>query len=269
MERNIVFCCDGTANQKGKVNTNVVHLLRRIPTHGPNPREPHSAESPRRQHQQILAYEPGVGTFSPLGFGRENVIGTTLGKLFGHGLTANIENGYRFLMQQVREGDRVYLLSFSRGAYAVRALSGMLRKCGLLYPGREDRIAEASRLYTGRDNEDAAARFRKQHARPRSVHFIGAWDTVGSLGYLYRNRPFFETRLSPEKSPTPATPWPSTNDAPSSRPCCGMKAAPNPDRPTSSYGSPAPTPTLAAATNSASSPKSPCNGCWKKPPRPA
>lgn len=100
MERNIVFCCDGTANQKGKVNTNVVHLLRRIPTHGPNPREPHSAESPRRQHQQILAYEPGVGTFSPLGFGRENVIGTTLGKLFGHGLTANIENGYRFLMQQ-------------------------------------------------------------------------------------------------------------------------------------------------------------------------
>ena len=114
MERNIVFCCDGTANQKGKVNTNVVHLLRRIPTHGSSPREPHSAGSVRRQHQQILAYEPGVGTFSPLGFGRENVIGTTLGKLFGHGLTANIENGYRFPMPKYRPGDRIYPFGFPR-----------------------------------------------------------------------------------------------------------------------------------------------------------
>ncbi|WP_018871239.1 DUF2235 domain-containing protein [Thioalkalivibrio sp. ALgr3] len=182
MERNIVFCCDGTANQKGEVNTNVVHLLRRIPTTA----------------RQVSAYEPGVGTFSPFGMRRENIIGTTLGKLFGHGLTANIENGYRFLMQQVREGDRVYLFGFSRGAYAVRALSGMLRKCGLLQPGREDLVSEASRLYTGRHNEDEAARFRKQHSRPCPVHFIGAWDTVGSLGYLYRNRRFFDTRLSPE-----------------------------------------------------------------------
>ena len=198
MERNIVFCCDGTANQKGKVNTNVVHLLRRIPTHGSSHREQHSAESIPRQHQQILAYEPGVGTFSPLGFGRENVIGTTLGKLFGHGLSANIENGYRFLMQQYRPGDRVYLFGFSRGAYAVRALSGMLHKCGLLHPGQEDRIREASCLYTRPHNEQQAAAFRRQHTRPCPVHFIGAWDTVGSLGYLYRNRRFFDTRLSPD-----------------------------------------------------------------------
>ncbi|WP_024327994.1 DUF2235 domain-containing protein [Thioalkalivibrio sp. AKL19] len=180
MERNIVFCCDGTGNQKGTVNTNVVHLLRRIPTH----------------NHQIIAYEPGVGTFSPFGLPRDNRIGTALGKLFGHGLTDKIENGYRFLMQHHREGDRVYLFGFSRGAYAVRALSGMLEQCGLLHPGQEDRVPQATRLYTRQKNPEEAAAFRSRHTRPCPVRFIGAWDTVGSLGYLYRNRRFFDTKLS-------------------------------------------------------------------------
>lgn len=182
MGRNIVYCCDGTANQKGEVNTNVVHLSRRIPKHD----------------HQVTAYEPGVGTFSPLGLPRENIIGTTLGKLFGYGLTANIENGYRFLMQHYREGDRVFLFGFSRGAYAVRALSGMLAQCGLLHPGQEGRVREATRLYTRQDNPEATADFARRHSRPCPVHFIGAWDTVGSLGYLYRNRRFFDTKLSSE-----------------------------------------------------------------------
>lgn len=65
MERNIIFGCDGTANHKGRDahHTNVVHLLRRIPTHS----------------QQIAAYEPGVGTFSPLGLPRDNLIAISLG----------------------------------------------------------------------------------------------------------------------------------------------------------------------------------------------
>jgi len=65
MERNIDFCCDGTGNQKGTVNTNVVHLLRGIPTH----------------NHQLIAHKTAVGSFSLLGLPRDNRIGTTLGKL--------------------------------------------------------------------------------------------------------------------------------------------------------------------------------------------
>ena len=61
MERNIAFCCDGTANQKGGINTNVVNLLWRISTTA----------------HQIPAYECGVGTFSPLGFERPTSAGRT------------------------------------------------------------------------------------------------------------------------------------------------------------------------------------------------
>ncbi len=268
MERNIIFCRDGTPNQKSKINNNVVHLLRRIPTHGSSPREPKSAESICRQHQQILAHEPGVGTFSLLDFGRENVIGTTLGKLFGHGRTANIENGYRFLMQRYRPGDRVYLLGFSRGAYAVRALSDMLHKCGLLHPGQEHRIREALCLYTRQHDEQQAAANRRQHTRPCPVHFIGVWDTVGSLGHLYRNRRFFHNRLSPEVAHARHAPA-IDESRPKFEALLWDETRANSTRRCNSSCSSAPMPTWAAATNNASSPKSPCNGSYRKPPQPA
>ena len=106
-----------------------------------------------------------MGTFSPFGMRRENVI-ATMGKLFGHGLTANIENGYRLPMQQYRAGDRVHLFGFSRRAYAVRALSGMFAHCGLIHPGQEDRVREATRLYTRQNNAQQTVDFRRRHTRP-------------------------------------------------------------------------------------------------------
>jgi uncharacterized protein (DUF2235 family) len=181
--RNLVFCCDGTANQYGTVNTNVVHLYQRL------------AADPATQ---LARYEPGVGTFSPLGLIDGGRIGIALGKLFGHGLTENIENGYRFLMRHYRPGDRVYLFGFSRGAYAVRALAGMLDKCGLLYPEQENLVRYATRLYNRQGNDAQAAGFAATYGRPCPVHCIGVWDTVASLGYLYRNRRFFNARLGPD-----------------------------------------------------------------------
>ncbi len=178
--RNLVFCCDGTANQYGTVNTNVVHLYQRLADDSDT---------------QIARYEPGVGTFSPFGLIDGGKIGITLGKLFGHGLTENIENGYRFLMRHYRPGDRVFLFGFSRGAYAVRALVGMLAKCGLLYPEQGNLVRYATRLYNEQGNAEAAAGFAQTYGRPCPVHCIGVWDTVASLGYLYANRRFFNARL--------------------------------------------------------------------------
>lgn len=37
-------------------------------------------------------------------------------------------SGYRFLMDNYREGDKICLFGFSRGAYTARCLAGMLNK---------------------------------------------------------------------------------------------------------------------------------------------
>ena len=184
LRRNLVVCIDGTANKYGTVNTNVVHLYERLVND---------------DDRQLTLYEPGVGTFSST-FGRTvgGAIGRTLGKLFGHGLTENIENGYRFLMRHYQPGDTIYLFGFSRGAYAVRALAGMVRKCGLLKPSLDNLAPYASRLYLEQDNDDVAAGFRETYAREAAVYCIGVWDTVKSLGYLYTRDRFFNDRLAPD-----------------------------------------------------------------------
>lgn len=50
----------------------------------------------------------------------------------GASLGTHVREAYSFLMQNYREGDKICLLGFSRGAYTARALAGMLHKVGLL-----------------------------------------------------------------------------------------------------------------------------------------
>ena len=100
MAKNIVVCCDGTGNEYGANNTNVVKLYEAIV----------------RDRDQAAFYDPGVGTFSFLGRTLGRRVGRTLGKAFGAGLQQNIEDAYRFLMDRYEPGDRLYLFGFSRGA---------------------------------------------------------------------------------------------------------------------------------------------------------
>ena len=66
---------------------------------------------------------------------------------FGYGLSENIADAYRFLMQTYQPGDRVFVFGFSRGAYTARALCGLLEMCGLLRRGSEGLIPYALRLF--------------------------------------------------------------------------------------------------------------------------
>ncbi len=54
------------------------------------------------------------------------------GSAVGVGLVARIVRGYTFLSRAYDPGDNIYLVGFSRGAYTVRALAGMILKYGLL-----------------------------------------------------------------------------------------------------------------------------------------
>src|SRR5712692_7717700 len=148
--RNLVICCDGTNNEFGETNTNVVRLVQTL-EHDPN--------------AQLVYYDPGVGTLPEPGLFSKpgKTLSKWLGLAFGRGLVRNVQKAYGFLMESWRPGDRVFLFGFSRGAYTVRVLAGLLRQIGLLMRGQEQLIPYAMRLYGAvpdRDEDDTEARSR-------------------------------------------------------------------------------------------------------------
>ena len=100
--RNIVICCDGTGNEFGEQNSNVVKLYSTLVI----------------DNAQVGYYHPGVGTMgSPTARNRIERGWTRLkGLAFGAGLMANVGDAYRYLMNTYRDGDRIFLFGFSRGA---------------------------------------------------------------------------------------------------------------------------------------------------------
>ncbi len=167
MARRIVICADGTWNRaEAKNPTNVALLQRALPTHAPDGVE------------QVVCYDPGVGTG---GF-----LDRWVGGVTGSGIGKNVRDAYEALAANYQDGDDVYFFGFSRGAYTVRSALGMLRNCWLLKPGdlNRARLREAYSIYRGREGPDdeRARRFREAHCREVSVKFLGVWDTVGALG---------------------------------------------------------------------------------------
>jgi uncharacterized protein (DUF2235 family) len=172
MPRNIVICCDGTGNQYGSANSNVVKLYWTL-----------SAED-----KQIAYYHPGVGTMgarsalSAVGKWWTKVRGLA----FGYGFSDNIADVCSFLMNEFNPGDQIFIFGFSRGAYTARALWGLLHMCGLLTAGNEALIPYALRLYKSNDpcKFEIAAGFRSTFSVPCTPYFLGLWDTVSSVGWI-------------------------------------------------------------------------------------
>lgn len=96
-------------------------------------------------------------------------------------------------MQNYREGDKVFLYGFSRGAYSVRVLAGMVRKVGLLYPDNQNMLDEAYRLFTIKTTNRESAGFKKSFSRKCEIHFLGLWDTVSSVGSIWAPKSFAYT----------------------------------------------------------------------------
>lgn len=170
--KNIVVCCDGTGNEYGAKNTNVVKLFRVIK---------------RDYVNQIAYYDPGVGTLSAMWALTKlaKAYSKAIGLAFAAGLTKHIEDAYSYLMQNYQEGDRVFLFGFSRGAYTVRALAGMLHGVGLLEKGSENLIPYASKVFKHERDRAICNGFKTTYSRECKPHFIGVWDTVSSVGWIY------------------------------------------------------------------------------------
>jgi uncharacterized protein (DUF2235 family) len=189
MAKNIVVCCDGTANEFTRDRTNVVKLFRAL------------VKDPA---VQVCYYHPGVGTMAPPGFVTKTgaLFAELAGLAFGFGLTDDLSDAYIFICKHFEPGDKLYLFGFSRGAYTARALASMLHMYGLL-PRDNDRLVpyavrimwkinrlrRRSKPGTQRDPRideyfGLAAEFKQTFSRDCRPHFVGVWDTVSSVGWF-------------------------------------------------------------------------------------
>ena len=179
--KNIVICCDGTGIEYGRNNTNVVETYALV----------------EKDAAQVAYYDPGVGTGGWEYHEKTGGLRAKGDQMTGYGLQRNVEDAYRRLMQCHEGGDRVFLFGFSRGAFTVRSLAGMLHKCGLLDVGHENLVEYASKIYNTEDNDDIAPGFRNTFGRDCPVEFIGVWDTVESL-VLNAGKKWHDHTLNPE-----------------------------------------------------------------------
>lgn len=105
--------------------------------------------------------------------------------LAGRGINRQIQAAYSWLASRYKPGDRVFFFGYSRGAYAVRSLAGVIDRVGLLRKeaATERNVRDAYRHYRYTPDSASAVDFRRLHChREVPIEMIGVWDTVKSLG---------------------------------------------------------------------------------------
>lgn len=179
MTRNIVLLSDGTGNSAAKVwRTNVWRTFEALDLSGSS---------------QVACYDDGVGTssFKPIAI---------LGGAFGYGLQRNVIALYKFACRNYRAGDRLYGFGFSRGAFTIRIVMGLIANQGLVQAASErqlDRLAQAAYRAYRRERyphlklealwQPIRNLFGPHYSKADNlaverIHFVGVWDTVSAYG---------------------------------------------------------------------------------------
>jgi uncharacterized protein (DUF2235 family) len=172
MSKRLVLCCDGTWNTPEQESggrpcpTNVTKLVRAVADTGEDGKE------------QRVFYHRGVGT---------SRWERLRGGAFGFGLSRDVKDTYRFIVENFEPGDELFFFGFSRGAFTARSTAGFVRNAGVLRPECAGRLDEAYALYRNRDRTThpratESQRFRRSYSHETRIRFIGVWDTVGALG---------------------------------------------------------------------------------------
>jgi hypothetical protein len=216
MGKNVVIYSDGTGQAGGfrfDEDRSNIYKLYRATRCGPD-----SIVDP---NAQVTFYDPGLGSQADGG----HLLGwlarwvyNLVSQATGFGITANIIDCYAALIRLWRPDDRIFLIGFSRGAYTVRCLAGVIATCGIptrisekeplrldtssthklasfavkhIYQFTSSRIRDDSNWYQKflLDTRDRIAkRFREQcdstDGKKANVYpyFIGVFDTVAALG---------------------------------------------------------------------------------------
>ena len=192
--RNIILLSDGTGNSAATATkTNVWRLYKALRL---------------RPDKQLAAYDDGVGTSG-------STVLRALGGGVGLGLARNVRDLYTYLCEHYKDGDKVYVFGFSRGAFTARTLADMIVTCGILDRRQSIQTSLLSSVPLGTDAglkasvKAAYCSYRRKHktlglaaagaaARDLYFHtpdpselpnhgqgeveFIGVWDTVDAVG---------------------------------------------------------------------------------------
>jgi uncharacterized protein (DUF2235 family) len=174
MGKKLIVCCDGTWSSPDQiVPTNVVKLKNTL------------LETDSNGIKQEICYDRGIGTNGGL-------IGKYIGGATGLGISKNIRRCYHFIAENFEIGDEIYCFGFSRGAYTVRSLVGLVASYGLL--DKQDLEQFNYNFDLMYDHYRTEPQKRQQHKHFEKVEalkartvksrikFIGVWDTVGALG---------------------------------------------------------------------------------------
>ena len=201
--RNIIVCCDGTGiseeHRTGQSMTpsNIMKIFNCIDVHD---------DDDSTSRKQVAFYEQGIATTG-------NVLTRAGAGMTGFGIATKIRIMYHWLGcnwaeygKDSEEEDSLYLFGFSRGAFAIRSLNGMIYRVGLLdlrgldskeayrrvviayKKGYQDHKCRDEWAFGGKDANGKKHRERWKFFDERDekgrvpVHFIGAFDTVGQLG---------------------------------------------------------------------------------------
>jgi len=199
MAKRIILLSDGTGNSASKVwRTNVWRVFESLDL---------------SSSDQVAFYDDGVGTssFKPLAI---------IGGAFGYGLKRNVLDLYKFVCRNYRtaaeneneygktapkgtkfENDEIYGFGFSRGAFTMRIVVGLIADQGLVRYSTEseleDKARAAYRAYRAKHFhsifrfEDIFRAIRSifvpsshnEMERPvENIRFLGLWDTVAAYG---------------------------------------------------------------------------------------
>ncbi len=191
MSKRIILLSDGTGNAAARVwRSNVWRLFESLDLTKPT---------------QVAIYDDGVGTasFRPLAL---------LGGAFGWGLKRNVIELYTFLCRNYEPGADIYGFGFSRGAFTMRIVAGLVVHQGVVSAKEATGEVDLQRLARAAYRRYRAERFhtilrvegpfrwlrdrlvglanrvrrrkpydRARNARP-DIRFLGLWDTVAAYG---------------------------------------------------------------------------------------
>lgn len=188
--KRLALFADGTGNSSSKLQkTNVWRLFQAL-----DQRDPH----------QLAFYDDGVGTSS-------NKYLAAIGLAFGWGLKRNVIALYKFVCRNYdAAGTDIYGFGFSRGAFTMRVLVGLIASEGLVTYRSEEELnrnaAAAYRhyrakhfpsyspivkgmrklrdwLFLAKDTIKGYRRYEEVEKRSGiQIRFLGLWDTVEAYG---------------------------------------------------------------------------------------
>ena len=173
--KNIVLCSDGTGQAGGQgFVSNVWRIFKAVDRHN--------------ETEQVAFHVDGVGT-------EKNKYLRAIGGAVGVGLSEDIRLLYAALVRSYNPGDQIFLFGFSRGAFTVRSLAGMIHDIGILKGHKsgaefksdaeiDDAVEAAYKAYRSKNWQKKKEELEGKYQIPkdRDIKFVGVWDTVDAIG---------------------------------------------------------------------------------------